>query len=232
MLSPHGVWSRRWLLLQPTTARAPRPHSGHARLRCGRGRLRQVPAVRAPTHPANATQERLTEILQAMLDHHDILRASLAGAVGDRSLDIAEPGTVQATDRLERIDASGMDHTALREAVTTALHHAQELLDPSAGVLVRAAWFDAGSDTPGRLLLVLHHLVADGVSWRILLSDLATAWQAVTNGQEITLPPTGTSFRRWAQLLTEEAQNPKRFKELPLWSRILQHPEPTLGGRP
>ncbi|MEK8146084.1 condensation domain-containing protein [Streptomyces sp. M10(2022)] len=181
--------------------------------------------------PAGATKERLTNVLQAVLNHHDVLRASLIGAVGDRSLHIAEPGAVRAADRLARVDVSGLDDAALRTAVTAGLHEAQELLDPSAGVMVRAVWFDAGTFTPGRLLLVLHHLVVDGVSWRILLPDLATAWEAVTAGRPITLPTTGTSFRRWAHLLTEEAQNPTRVKELPLWEKVLQEPEPLLGAR-
>ena len=74
--------------------------------------------------------------------------------------------------------------------------------------MLQAVWFDAGAAQPGRLLLTIHHLSVDGVSWRILVPDLASAWQAVASGREPALPPRGTSFRRWAQRLAAHAQSP------------------------
>ena len=64
-----------------------------------------------------------------------------------------------------------------------------------------------GAARPGRLLLTIHHLAVDGVSWRILVPDLAAAWQAVGGGQAVALPARGTSFRRWAQRLAAHAQD-------------------------
>src|SRR4030067_759399 len=49
-------------------------------------------------------------------------------------------------------------------------------------VLVQAVWFDAGAGRAGRLLLVIHHLAVDGVSWRILVPDLAAAWGSIAAG--------------------------------------------------
>ncbi|WP_311638043.1 condensation domain-containing protein, partial [Streptomyces hintoniae] len=181
--------------------------------------------------PATASLHQLTAAVQALLDHHDILRARLTGSAGDRHLEIPEPGSVDAASCIERVDASDTATEELRSLVSAGMRRAQDLLDPAAGEMIRAVWFDAGPDAPGRLLLVAHHLVIDGVSWRILLPDLAAAWEALTQGRQITLAPTGTSFRRWSQLLQEEAQNPVRAKELPLWTRLLQEPEPLLGGR-
>ncbi|MDX6523295.1 MAG: hypothetical protein QOI17_808, partial [Gaiellales bacterium] len=64
----------------------------------------------------------------------------------------------------------------------------------------------------------------DGVSWRILLPDLAAAWQAIANGKDPALAPCGTSFRRWAQRLAAEAQDVERVEELALWSGMLRAP--------
>ena len=61
---------------------------------------------------------------------------------------------------------------------------------------------------PGRLLLTIHHLAVDGVSWRILVPDLAAAWEAIARGRAPALAPRGTSFRRWAQRLAAHAQDP------------------------
>ena len=58
-------------------------------------------------------------------------------------------------------------------------------LAPEAGELVRAAWFDLGPGRPGRLLLAIHHLAVDGVSWRILLEDLLAAYAGLGRGEAV-----------------------------------------------
>ena len=80
-------------------------------------------------------------------------------------------------------------------------------LSPSSGVMVQAVWLDRGASQPGRLLLVLHHLVVDGVSWRILVPDLAAAWRAIAAGEPPALPERGTSLRGWAHRLVAQARD-------------------------
>ncbi|MEV7864303.1 condensation domain-containing protein [Streptomyces hirsutus] len=195
----------------------------------GADSLQQSVVVRVP---AGASLPQLTTLVQALLDHHDVLRARLSGPVGDRHLQIPEPGSVDAAACIERVAVSSdVAAEGLASVVSEGMRRAQGLLHPAAGVMLRAVWFDAGPGTPGRLLLVAHQLVVDGASWRILLSDLPTAWEAVTQGRPVDLAPTGTSFRAWSQLLYEEAQNPARVKDVPYWTRILQGTEPLLGSR-
>src|SRR5262249_59828768 len=83
-------------------------------------------------------------------------------------------------------------------------------LGAGAGVMVQAVWFEAGEGRAGRLLLIIHHLAVDGVSWRILVPDLAAAWEAVAAGRTLTLSPRGTSLRHWAQRLAAHAQDARR----------------------
>ncbi|MGW1980825.1 condensation domain-containing protein, partial [Streptomyces sp. NPDC001889] len=104
-------------------------------------------------------------------------------------------------------------------------------LDPVGGVMVRVVWFDRGGE-PGRLLVVAHHLVVDGVSWRVVVRDLAVAWEAVSAGREVVLPGVGTSFREWAGLLVEEAGSGVRSGELPVWVGLLGAPAVVVGDRP
>ena len=98
---------------------------------------------------------------------------------------------------------------------------AERRLDPAAGVMLQAVWFDAGAERSGRLLLCIHHLAVDGVSWRILVPDLEAAWRqiaaGVAAGQAVALPARGTSFRRWAQRLALHAQSAALRQELPFW---------------
>jgi non-ribosomal peptide synthase protein (TIGR01720 family) len=87
--------------------------------------------------------------------------------------------------------------------------------------MLQAVWFDAGRAEQGRLLVVAHHLVIDGVSWRILLGDLAAGWTAVRAGKPPKLDSVGTSLRRFARAFVEQAQEPVRLSELAYWAETL-----------
>ncbi|MFF3327909.1 condensation domain-containing protein, partial [Streptomyces sp. NPDC002889] len=91
---------------------------------------------------------------------------------------------------------------------------------------------DTGPDTPGRLLLIIDHLVVDAVSLRILLPDLAEAYAALAAGRETALEPVPTSFRHWARALAAEAASEERLAELPEWIQFLQGPDPLITSRP
>ncbi|MGW1129324.1 amino acid adenylation domain-containing protein [Streptomyces sp. NPDC002526] len=182
--------------------------------------------------PAGAGEDTLVAALQLLADHHDMLRLRVTRtAGGDPVLEALPPGAVTARRRFTRIDIAGLDADAARAALTEAGERARRRLRPSAGAVFEAVWGDAGPGARGRLLLVVHHLSVDAVSWRILADDLAHAWQAVT-GTAAALPATTTSYRRWSQLLAEQARTPARTGELPLWEEALRTPDPQLGYRP
>ncbi|WP_329570737.1 non-ribosomal peptide synthetase [Kitasatospora sp. NBC_01266] len=174
--------------------------------------------------PAELGADRLTEALRTLLDHHDALRARLLVAEdGGWSLVVPERGAPGAAGLVTRIDTADLDPAGLRALFEREAAAAQDRLAPADGVMVQLVWFDAGPQRPGRLLLVVHHLVVDGVSWRILLPDLAAAWR----GEQ--LPPVATSLRSWATALVAEAG--RRDAELPLWQGMLDGPDPLLGSR-
>ncbi|MFJ3793115.1 amino acid adenylation domain-containing protein [Kitasatospora sp. NPDC090091] len=188
--------------------------------------------------PAGAGPEQPAAVLQAVLDHHDVLRSRLTVRPDGRwSLQAGPPGSVRAAEHLLRVDVTGPDgpgpdEGALRALVARQAAAARRRLDPFAGVMLQAVWFDAGPHVPGRLLLVLHHLVVDGVSWRILLPDLRAAGEAVTAGRPVVLAPVGTSVRRWSGLLAAEAADPHRVAELPQWQQLLTGAPPLLAEPP
>ncbi|MFD3938565.1 amino acid adenylation domain-containing protein [Streptomyces sp. NPDC058611] len=177
--------------------------------------------------PADADADRLTRVLRAVLDHHDGLRTSLTRMdLGPAipalwSATTTPAGSVDAAAVLRRADAAGLDDTALRALITRESDAAAGRLDPDTGAMLQAVWFDAGAGVPGRLLLVVHHLVVDGVSWRVLLGDLAAAWDAALQGQRPELEPVPTSLRRFAREIAEQATSPQRQAELPYWAKTL-----------
>ncbi len=165
--------------------------------------------------PAGADEKRLTAALQAVLDHHDVLRLRLAP--DERTAEVSRPGSVDAATVLERVTGPvDFGEVANRSAAQLSVEK---------GELMRAVWSDAGLHRPGRLLLTVHHLAVDGVSWRILCDDLAAAWR------EEKLPERGTSFRHWARMLEREARTPARQAELELWRALSENPGPVLGAR-
>ncbi|MFF8816158.1 amino acid adenylation domain-containing protein [Streptomyces pactum] len=196
------------------------------------GRVDRFSQTNMVVTPPGAGEERLRAALQTLLDHHDVLRMRLRRTGGVVwHLEVTAPGTVRAADCLRRVDLAGLpaEDAAARLAQETA--GAWDRLDPEAGAMLQAVWFDAGPGTPGRLLLTIHHLAVDGVSWRILLPQLAEAWQAAADGRAPRLDAVGTTFRQWAQLLTDEAQRPERVEELEYWLATLADPGPRLADR-
>ncbi|MFE9249106.1 amino acid adenylation domain-containing protein [Streptomyces sp. NPDC007088] len=191
--------------------------------------------------PAGAEEDLLVAALQLLLDHHDLLRLRVVRtAGGEPVLEALPPGSVPARGRFTRVDVAGMDAEAVRAAVTASGEEARRRLRPADGNVVEAVWCDAGTRAPGRLLLVVHHLAVDAVSWRVLTADLATAWQIVTAraaaggrpAPAASLPAVPTSYRAWARLLNTQATTAERAAELPLWEAALATPDPQLGYRP
>ncbi|WP_229900926.1 condensation domain-containing protein, partial [Streptomyces capoamus] len=184
--------------------------------------------------PADLGAEPLERALQSVLDHHDALRTRLTRPEGggDWSLDVPSRGTVRAADCVTWVDVRGLDGQALTAVIEAEGESAWARLAPEEGRMVRAVWFDAGTEASGRLLLIIHHLVVDGVSWRILEGDLTAAWEAAREGRDAGLQPVGTSFRRWAEHLAASAHDAKRVAESGQWLEILGRPEPLLSDRP
>ncbi|MFI1018279.1 amino acid adenylation domain-containing protein [Streptomyces sp. NPDC020965] len=200
-----------WAPLPPTAAHVLALGGGIGRF-CMTGML---------TLPADIDRVGLVGTVQAVLDRHDVLRSRLDRA--RPGLRMGPVGSVDAGALVREVPYGDAD-------VQAELDAAAGRLDPDAGVMAQFVWFTSDTATD-RLLVVLHHLVVDGVSWRILVPDLASAWQQVRDGSAPRPKDTGTSLRRWTHALAAEAATPRRAAELPLWQEILSADEPALGAR-
>ncbi|MEU6500074.1 amino acid adenylation domain-containing protein [Streptomyces californicus] len=182
--------------------------------------------------PPDATHATLTAALGRLMERHPMLRAALVGEPGRQALHIPGPGGTSAEPVLLRVDAG--QETAERAAELTAAlaSEAVDQLSPAEGVLVRAVWCDRGSGRSGRLVLVVHHLAVDGVSWRILTADLAAAHDDVLAQRPPAPPGDSTSFRQWALGLADAANAPARRAEAAVWRAREEREVPPLGARP
>ncbi|AKJ29466.1 non-ribosomal peptide synthetase [Caldimonas brevitalea] len=157
------------------------------------------------TPAARLTAGQVDTALQALVAHHDGLRLRFR---------LEEQGWVQhyaSGPAGAVLIARQLDHTDELDAHCDAV---QASLDLEHGPLLRAALFDL----PGgeqRLLIAVHHLVVDGVSWRILLDDLATALQPGPQG--VVLPARTASYQDWARSLLQRAERGEFDTERPFW---------------
>ncbi len=180
--------------------------------------------------PAGMSTAQLETIVQALTDRHDVLRLTMTATADAWEMTIRPPDAVTAADCLERIRLADDPAPAMAEAVEAAVASAQSWLDPSRGRVVRFVWLDGGAAHRGRLAIVAHHLVVDGVSWRILMTDIADAWRHTQAGEPADLLAIGCSFRGWAVYLDRERER-RRDQELAMWTSILHRPMMSLSDR-
>ena len=127
------------------------------------------------------------------------------------------------------VDLSGTPEHDRRRSMEAVAASIQSTLDFGAGPLWRAAYFDLGPDRPGRLLLAIHHLSVDGVSWRVLIEDLEAACQQLQAGVPVKLPLKTSSLKDWSERLHQYAATESVRRELPYWKAVVDRQETVLG---
>ncbi|MFJ5885171.1 amino acid adenylation domain-containing protein [Kitasatospora cineracea] len=171
------------------------------------------------TVPGGLGEQPLRAALAALVEAHPALRTRLDDTDGLWTQQTLPPTADPAL--LRRVPAPG-GPTADR--LTAEADRAADALDPAAGRMLRAVWFDAGEHTEGRLLLTVHHLAVDGVSWRILLPRLAAAHRDAAAGRRPALTPEPVALRDWAAHLHTHAQQRPRLAETAYWRTALAGP--------
>jgi amino acid adenylation domain-containing protein/non-ribosomal peptide synthase protein (TIGR01720 family) len=184
--------------------------------------------VRVPLVPA-----LLSQVLEQVLLHHDALRTRFSRGESGFQAIIAEPGPAVP---FRTIDLVGVPRGASEAAIEKTAAETQASLRLDEGPLFRVVLFNLGPGRPGRLLFVAHHLVVDGVSWRVLLDDLWTGYEALRRGEPLRLPPKTTSLKAWADRLIAHARSDEVARELELWMAGQEDVPPPLpvdhpGGR-
>jgi len=164
--------------------------------------------------PRGLTDEIIVSAAQKLLTHHDALRLSFPttsakqqqinrGLEEALAFSVVDLSTTPIESQAAVLEASARDY--------------QAGLDLSQGLMMQMVKFDLGGERDGRLLIIIHHLAVDGVSWRILLSDLETIYQQLTQKQAIKLSQKTTAFIDWAQKINDYAQTEIAKSELGYW---------------
>ncbi|WP_419183617.1 non-ribosomal peptide synthase/polyketide synthase [Scytonema hofmannii] len=176
------------------------------------------------TVPTDIKIEFLEVVWKELLKHHDALRLQFTQTESNWLAIHAEN-----CDRnvVSCFDFSTLSDSEQQKAMESTANSLQASLNLSEN-LVQVALFRLGVDKGARLLIIIHHLVVDGVSWRILLEDLVTGYRQLCEGKAIQLPAKTTSFKDWAQHLREYAQSHRLTSELDYWLSVSNSASPPL----
>jgi non-ribosomal peptide synthase protein (TIGR01720 family) len=153
-----------------------------------------------------------------LVEHHDALRLRFARTVDGWCQEYANPGAHDVASLVRVHDLTAVPAAEQSAAIEAAAAAAQAGFDLASGPLIRALHFDLGPGQNARLLIVAHHLVIDGVSWRILIEDLQSLCAQLSCGAEVALPDRTTSFQRWSRFLADYAASEPALSELDYWA--------------
>ena len=164
--------------------------------------------------PSDLKPELLSQAIGKLLEHHDALRLRFSFEEGEwQQINYGISDEVP----FQVIDLSQTPQSQLPQTLEQIATIQQASLNLSDGPLMRVVLFQLGNNQDSRLLIVIHHLAVDGVSWRILLEDLFTVYQQLKQQETIQLPPKTLAFKEWAMLLQEYGQAEAVRSQLDYW---------------
>ena len=167
--------------------------------------------------PEGFQETPLRQTLQKLAEHHDALRMTFRQTEKGYEAQNAEIGQ----SRLYHLEVLNLkaesDPGQIIEAKADEIQGSMRLSD---GPLMKAGLFQCADGD--HLLIAIHHLIVDGVSWRILLEDIVSGYRQAENGQVVQLPQKTDSFQLWAKRLSEYAQSETIKQEQEYWTKIEQ----------
>jgi len=161
----------------------------------------------------------LEQALTELSRHHDALR--LRAVQENGAWKMFYSGSSEQP-LLEWIDISKVSESEQRATIESTSAKQQARLNLQNGPVWRAVYFNLSDGRPGRLLVVVHHLAVDGISWRPLLEDLETAYQQIKTKQKVALPAKTASYKTWAERLQTLAESASLKEELPYWTAVTE----------
>jgi amino acid adenylation domain-containing protein/non-ribosomal peptide synthase protein (TIGR01720 family) len=149
----------------------------------------------------------------AIIRHHDALRMVFrpeGESIGQWNRDIEEP--------LMRFEVMEVDGDAVDQVIGQKAAAVQGSLDLEHGPLVALTLFKTAERD--YLLIVIHHMVVDGISWRVIYEDFSSGYKQAAAGEEIVFPEKSDSFQYWAAKLEDYAAGEEIQKELHFWESL------------
>jgi len=161
----------------------------------------------------------LKQVVEQLITHHDALRLRFKEQDGQwKQWDAEADGEIP----FSIVDLSAYDLPTAKKMISEKAAEFQTSLNLGEGPVLRVVYFDLGEKENARLLMIIHHLAMDGVSWRIFMEDLQNAYLQIAQGKEIQSPPKTTSFKEWAEKISAYANSDALSAERSYWQSLSQ----------
>ena len=167
-------------------------------------------------HTDRLSEDALRASLKKLAEHHDALRMVYRN--DDRRWIQINQGIHESQLYSLRTFDLSQSESGWETQIKQEVADLQQSINLQEGPLLHAALFK--TLTGDYLFLAIHHLVVDGVSWRILLEDLSAGYQQAAAGQTIQLPPKTDSYQEYARRIQEYAQSSKLIREEAYWRTV------------
>jgi amino acid adenylation domain-containing protein/non-ribosomal peptide synthase protein (TIGR01720 family) len=185
---------------------------------------------------AGTDESALRTAVAALFTRHGVLRSTYerSGEPPRWTGRIAEAAEVDmdAVFTSHDLSATVTDSAAALTRWESLVRQAQAGFRLRTGPLLRVLFGDRGPGLPPWLTVVAHHLVVDGVSWRILLDDLQDAYRQAAAGEPVEARPRTSSVRQWAHRLAEHVRGGGFDAELDHWRATADAARATAGAVP
>ncbi|MCX7920715.1 MAG: amino acid adenylation domain-containing protein [Clostridia bacterium] len=162
------------------------------------------------------SEESLNIVLNKLISQHDSLRINYNFATGELYYNEKH---LNKDYSLEAHDLSALPKHNQYEEIARIGEGIKSSFDIENDILIKACLFNLGANGK-HLLLTAHHLVVDGVSWRIILDDVYISLKQIENGLQLKLPLKTDSLQKWAEIL-EMYSTGEMYKEKEYWDEIL-----------
>jgi non-ribosomal peptide synthase protein (TIGR01720 family) len=158
--------------------------------------------------------ESVKKAVHGLVQQHDTLRTRYRKEEGRWKQEILAEENAECM--VHRIDLRSVEEE--RDAIQRESEKWQSSLNLETGPLMRMVLIDLHDGQ--RLLVIVHHLVVDGVSWRILLEDFEKGYRQAIQGKAILLGSKTASYKHWAEQLHGLASDESLAREINYWQEV------------
>lgn len=162
-------------------------------------------------------EEIVKKVFDKLVEHHDALRIVFKRE-GGKIVQINRGDPDDFVD-IRVFDVRGEND--YKKVIEEKCDDIQGSIDLNGNPLVKVGLFKSGNDD--YLLIVIHHLIMDTVSWRILFEDFTSLYRQIENGVEkekLEIPLKSTSYKEWAGKLYEYSGSESLIEELDYWRKV------------
>ncbi|MCG8672138.1 MAG: amino acid adenylation domain-containing protein [Pseudomonadales bacterium] len=179
---------------------------------------------------AGITQAHLKEAWEGVLYQHDALRllfhkensSHIPAKQWHQTFRQSEHIEALLDQVFEVVDLSTLPESAQTEQLETLADQFQTEINLEKGPLIKVVIFNLGEAKASRMLVVIHHLVVDVFSWRVIVEDLQTALTQCAEGKSVELGAKTTSFKQWAEALEEFSNSNALEEDYDYWKSLLE----------